>query len=200
MPKQSRIPIKMAPEVLKGISGRMKSSPNPKLGKFIINLVKSPERIEAFRANPELELKTGGIPAKDLDVKLLVKVVESINKKRLSAEGVAGSPANKELTNKERSSHQERAFNNSRSWYWNMDGYNVLYDMGHSAQREFGQTIGFVKNFAMERSYGGVNLQLKPRNFEAINKMLGKLFFPSQPLVTPELIEHIKQSVKKRRS
>jgi len=184
MAKPARIPIKSAPKVLNGISARMHDLPSPKLGQFIAELVKSPRQLETFREDPERALKGSGISTNSIDSKLLVKVVDSIASKLLRPDIVADS-----LTQRESSSNQERSFDNNASWFYNKDGYNVMYDQGHSSEQSKGEMVGQDKNFS--------GLGVNRSDLVVINEMLGKLFFPAQPLVTPELIEHIKQSAKR---
>jgi hypothetical protein len=184
MPKPVRIPVKSAPAVLNAISARMTDLPSPKIGEFIADVVKNPKRLEAFRANPERVLRAGGIGAKSVDTKLLVKVVDAIASKVVKLPDIVADT----VSQKETSSSQDRNFDNSASWFYNKDGYNVMYDQGHSSEKTKGSTVGQDKSFS--------GLAATRPDLVVINEMLGKLFFPSQPLVTPALIEHIKQSAK----
>lgn len=184
MPKSRKIPIKAIPAVLGDISKRLPPAPDPRLGAFIVAVVKDPDRLASFRRDPERALAAGGIASAAVDVHLLGKVIDTIVSKISGPADIAST-----VTDKETSSHQETNFDHGSSWFWNKDGYNVMYDQGHSSEKTSSQIAGQDKSFS--------GLGPGRPDVTVVNEMLGKIFFPSQPLVTPELIDHIKQSSKK---
>jgi hypothetical protein len=181
MAKRSTIPVRAVPAVLNSLSARLPEAPSPRLGKFIAGVIRDPRKMRTFRANPKRALRAARVSATSVDLKLLVSVINVIASKVRLPGSVADT-----VTQKETSSSQERNFDNSASWYWNKDGYNVMYDQGHSSEKSTGEMVGQDKKFS--------GLELRRPDLKVINEQLGKLFFPAQPLVTPQLITQIKKS------
>lgn len=167
------------------IGGEIEPHTDPKLGAFLVNLAKSGEDLERFRQNPVGSLESAGLDPSLVKVDVLQRVVESVAD-RLANLRING-PAMQTMWDRESSSHQDRNFDHSSSWFVNRDGYNVMYDAGHSTEQSTGQQAG------QDRSFSGAGLE----GIEAaIRQDLNTLFFPAQPLVTPELVDKIKSAAK----
>lgn len=103
------------------------------------------------------------------------------------ADASPNNPAADTISTKETSSSQERNFDNSSSWYQNKDGYNVIYDAGHSSEKTTGEMVG------QDKKFNGIDIG---RFEEVIREDLQAVFYPAQPLVTPQLVDMVKAAAK----
>jgi hypothetical protein len=180
MPSSRHIPIKID-KAFKEISTQIDPHVDPNLGKYMIDLIKDKEQFTEFKLDPSAALKKHGLDERIVNIDLLKKVVQSISDRITDQIGQGHVMENN--IQRESSSYQDRNFDHSSSWFANRDGYNVIYDAGHSSQQSRSEMIG------QERNFGGISID---QSIQVIHHEINQLFFPAQPLVTPELIGKIK--------
>jgi hypothetical protein len=185
MAREPRINSVNVVKSFRKIGGSIDPHTDPKLGELMVRLVRDKDALARFRKAPEKELAAAGVDAKLIKPKVLETVVVSLAD-RLSRLRPGGDIMDT-VSTKETSSHQERNFDHSSSWFANKDGYNVIYDAGHSAEKSSGEMVG------QDKKFDGLELG----DFEhVIRQELAALFYPAQPLVTPQLVDQIKAAVK----
>lgn len=185
MADKDRIPTKFVPKVFKKIGGEIEPHTDPALGAYLVTLVKDREEMARFRDSPEQALKTAGIDPARVNPQIIGRVAEAIVTRWQTL--LPDNPAADTLSTKELSSSQERNFDNSSSWYQNKDGYNVIYDAGHSSEKTTGEMVG------QDKKFNGIEIG----DFEeVIRDELRAVFFPAQPLVTPQLVDMVKAAAK----
>jgi hypothetical protein len=176
-------PIQIGPAFTK-ISAQIEPQTDPKLGNFLIQLVKNPDEFKRFTANPAAALTAHKIDAKLVNVAAVQALAQSVIS-RIAGLG-KGPTVMDAVSNSETSQSQDRNFDNSASWFTNKDGYNVIFDAGHSSEQSTGQQVGQDKNFS--------GLTTQPG--DVFQNELNTVFFPGQPLVTPTLVAKIKAAVR----
>ena len=179
-------PVAAEPEaVFKKIGRQIEPAADPAIGAYLVRLVKDKRELARLKKNPARTLKAHGIDPEKVKTDVLVRVAESVFSRieRFRNPGDILST----VTSKESSTHQEVNFDNSSSWYWNKDGYNVMYEAGHSKEQSTGEMVG------QDTKFDGLGLH----DFDAVlQHALGEVFFPSQPLVSPDLVNQIKAIAK----
>jgi hypothetical protein len=160
-------------------------SSDPKVGALLVQLVKSKDERQRFSDNPDEMLRRAGVDPSLVDIGVLKGVAESV---AVRLEQIRpGDIFADTVTTKESSSNQERNFDHSSSWFANKDGYNVIYDAGHSSEKTTGEMVG------QDHKFNGIEIG----DFsDIIRNDLNTLFFPAQPLVTPQLVDKIKLAQK----
>jgi hypothetical protein len=182
MAQQPKVDPAVVVTALERISGRISQNPQPGLGKFLIELVKNRDALERFRADPAAALKVADLQPAGVNVRAVETLALSVIA-RIAALG-PGVPVLDAVSTSETSQSQDRNFDHSSSWFTNYDGWNVMHDAGHSSDQSSGSTVGQDKNFSGFTTVPG----------EAQQAQLA-LFYPGQPLVSPELVAMIKAAV-----
>lgn len=185
MADKARIPTKFVPKIFKKIGGEIEPHTDPALGAYLVTLVKDKEEMARFRESPERAMKAAGIDAARVDPEIVGRVAEAIVTRWQTLP--PNNPAADTISTKETSSSQERNFDNSSSWYQNKDGYNVIYDAGHSSEKTTGEMVG------QDKKFNGIDIG---RFEEVIREDLQAVFYPAQPLVTPQLVDMVKAAAK----
>src|SRR6516164_1604189 len=137
-----------AREVVKAfekISAQIDVESTPGIGKYLVELIKNKDEFARFKADPDRALEEQSIDPKRVNIALLQSVAQTI----VGRLAVLRDPSlvADSFTNKESSSAQERNFDNSASWFWNKDGYNVLWDAGRTKEKTTGQEAANTKDF-----------------------------------------------------
>lgn len=185
MAEKSSVNVAGIAKIFEKIGGEIEPHTDPKLGAFLVRLVKDHLEFERFKARPEETLRHAGLNPRLVKPELLLIVAESVAR-RVAALVPAGIVMDT-ISSSESSSHQDRNFDNSSSWFMNKDGYNVMHDAGHSSEQSTGQIAGSDNKFSGFgiADYGDV-----------IRQELISLFYPAQRLVTPALVDKIKAAAK----
>lgn len=187
MAKSPQVPPSQVAKAFARIASEIEPHADPRLGAYLVRLVKDADELRSFKNEPEVALRNAGVDPSKIRPDVLLRVAQSVAD-RLNAARI-GDVVMDTVSTKESSSHQERNFDNSSSWYWNKDGYNVLYDQGHSSEKTTGEIV------AQDHKFDGKSLY----DFDnVVRHELNMLFFPAQPLVTPQLIDKIKAAMKDR--
>jgi hypothetical protein len=168
------------------IAAQIEPYTDPKLGAYLVELVKNRDAFARFTANPAAALRAEGIDPKLVNTAVLQRVAQSIVDRagRLRPPDVMDSAASQDT-----SSYQDKNFDNSSSWVMNKDGYNAIYDAGHSSEKTTSELVGQDHKFETD----GVTLH----DFgEVFRHEINQLFFPAQPLVSPALVDMIKRAMR----
>lgn len=99
-------------------------------------------------------------------------------------------PVRNDIISSTSTSTQENTnFDNSTSWFRNYGGYNWLYSKGHTSETSTGSLGGTSQGFE------GVPV-VEPE-FRTLRSFRAR-FYPGQPLVSPDLVEEIRDRLKDR--
>lgn len=186
MPKK---PIEVVMEVLKPfmpIKKEIKTYPDPKIPEYMFKLVKDDELYKTFSADPLTGVKQAGIDPATIDITIFSEIAR-ILRARLQGLDVPPALSPDTVTRKERDEGVYYNFDWSASWFWGKEGYNIIYDRGSQSRKSRNEMVGTNRNW----SRAGVGNLAD----EVLRHEINLLFFPAQPLVTPELIEKIKEKL-----
>ena len=147
------------------VSEKIGPFPIPEVPEYMFRLVKNDREYAAFEKDPKAAMQRAGIPVDRVDVTLFAGLAKMLHERKHGI-GVLDKIA-ETVTSKETSSHQEINFDSS----------------GRSAETKRGSHVGESTKFETS----GIN-----RPDDILRHEINLLFFPSQPLVTPELIEQIR--------
>ena len=186
MAKQPKVNANDVVRSFTKIAGQIDPYSDPKLGAYLVELVKDPNAFARFKGDPAAALKAEGIDSKLVNPTTLQRVAQSVvdRARRLRVPDVMDSAASKES-----STGQDKNFDNSASWFQNKDGYNAIYDQGHTSEKTTSELVGQDQKFETD----GVTLVSLG---EVFRHELNQLFYPAQPLVSPELVDKIKGAMK----
>jgi len=199
---------KLAKEVLKDLNQftplkrDIKKLSVTKLPQYVKQLMKSPNKLQAFLANPSSELKAAKIDPRDLDLEMVIDLVKYL---QLSKEGKAALGWDPErpsrlhigaqIKQKETDNQQKWDFQHKKSKYTKYEtfmDYNIGEERGVKATKERGEHLMKDKGFEEKAKKKGIDLHpellLRPD--------LRNLYFPDQPMVTPELVAKIRRLIK----
>ena len=141
-----------------------------------------------FKENPEAAMQEAGVSTKLVGFQVLLRVAQSVIDRLVEVQ-VPHDPGDvfDAITDSESHSSQEKNFDNSSSWFTNKDGWNVMHEAGHSSEKTTGEMVG------QDTKFDGLGLH----DFDkVIQHEMINLFYPSQPLVAPELIDKIRAAIK----
>lgn len=186
MAKQPKINANDVVRSFTKIAGQIEPYSDPKLGAYLVELVKDPETFARFKSDPAAALKAEGIDSKLVNAGVLQRVAQSVadRARRLRLPDVMDTAASKDT-----SSGQDKNFDHSASWFQNKDGYNAIYDQGHTSEKTTSELVGQDQKFEAD----GVSLHDLG---DVFRHELNQLFYPAQPLVSPELVDKIKSAMK----
>ncbi len=148
------------------VSDKIGPFPIPEVPEYMFRLIKNDREYAAFEKDPKTAMQRAGIPTGRVDVALFAGLAKMLHDRKHGI-GVLDQIA-ESVTSKETSSHQQINFDSS----------------GRSSETSRGSHVG--ENTKFETS--GIQ---KPDDI--LRHEINLLFFPSQPLVTPELIEQIRK-------
>jgi hypothetical protein len=147
------------------VSEKIGPFPIPEVPEYMFLLIKNDREYAAFEKDPKAAMTRAGIPVDRVDVTLFAGLAKMLQERKHGI-GILDKIA-ESVSSKETSSHQEINFDSS----------------GRSAETKRGAYVGESTKFETS----GIN-----RPDDILRHEINLLFFPSQPLVTPELIEQIR--------
>lgn len=162
-----------------------------KAPEYLAKLLKDEEELKAFLTNPQRAFQNVGIDPKEIDRDLFTTLLLYLKNRQEGKrpgndqpKDVLGGTA----TKKEKEEHQMWSFDHSKK---EKEEYKWSYDKerGYKAKREKEEIVMRDKEFKAK----GVGIN----PVALLNPELRMLFFPMQPLVTPELVEKIKEILEK---
>jgi hypothetical protein len=148
------------------VSEKVGPFPIPEVPKYMFRLVKNDRTYKAFERDPEAAMKRAGIPTKSIDVAMFAGLAKMLHDRK-HGRGILDHVA-ETVTSQETKTSQEINFDSS----------------GRSTETTRGSHVGESTKFETS----GI---IKPDDI--LRHEINLLFFPSQPLVTPDLIERIKK-------
>ena len=148
------------------VSEKVGPFPIPEVPKYMFSLIKSDRAYTAFEKDPKAAMKRAGIPLKSIDVAMFAGLAKMLHDRK-HGKGILDHVA-ETVSSKETNTHQEINFDSS----------------GRSSETTRGSHVGESTKFETS----GI---IKPDDI--LRHEINLLFFPSQPLVTPDLIEQIKK-------
>ena len=186
MARTPKTSTKKLKKTFRRIERQIEPHTDPSLGAYLVKLAKNADEMARFRENPDAAMREAGVNPELANPEVLLRVAETVVD-RLHDVVVPGGDIADTVTQKETSSSQERNFDNSSSWFVNKDGYNVMHEAGHSSEQSTGEMVG------QDTKFDGLGLD----HFdEVIQHQMTDLFYPSQPLVAPELIDRIRAAIR----
>jgi hypothetical protein len=188
MARTPKLRAKTLKKTFRKIERQIEPQTDPLLGAYLVRLAKEPEEMARFREHPEAAMQAAGVSTKLVDAAVLQRVAQSVIDRLVEVE-IPHDPGEvfDAVTERETHSSQEKNFDNSSSWFTNKDGYNVMHEAGHSSEQSTGEMVG------QDTKFDGLGLH----HFdEVIRHKMNDLFYPSQPLVAPELIDKIRAAIK----
>lgn len=169
------------------ISLEVSRVPDKRLPELMLRLLKEKELYQKFQEDPDGILRTEGIDPKSVDVKMFSDLAKTLHTRALRREAGLDRP---EVTvqKKETDQNRERNFDHEKSWLVHYESqYYIWRSKGAVEDKEKSESSQTNKNF--EES--GIDTF----NDKLLKYEVNLLFFPSQPLVTPELLEKIKSKL-----
>jgi hypothetical protein len=164
---------------------RIGRTPVSKLPKYIATLLKSDAAYRAFKRSPEKAMRAKGIDPKIVSSRTLSELVKQL-KARLVAieENPIPGPDDvmESVSNKYKESAAEWNFDHS-SWAITKYESRVIVSRGARQEKDKEEMTATTKHFEKE----GIGLGIE----EVIREELVSVFYPSQPLVSMELIDII---------
>lgn len=153
-----------------------------KAPKYLARLLKNNEELKTFLADSRKALQQEGIKPEEIDVPLFTELVIYLKERTQSGAGeyVVGATA----TNKKKEREQQWNFDNDKEYIINVET-EAWRERGRSREKDREEIIMQDKNFKVRGVGMNPAVLLKPE--------LRSLFFPTQPMVTPELIKKIKE-------
>lgn len=173
------------------MSRPLRKSANHKVSELALQLVKDDLLYNKFAQDKKAVLQEAGVNPKSIDLNLFLTLVESL-RKRGRAQGDEPTEAlGVTVQKKETSQSQDKNWDRSEKYIFSKEGqYKIWRDAGTELDKvksSFAQT----ENTFETRGVGVISTDL-------LNSEIGKLFFPNQPLVSPQLIEKLKLMLTKR--
>ena len=125
-------------KIFEKIGKEIEPHADPKLGSFLVRLVKDRNEFARFKAKPDETLRQAGLNPRLVKVEPLRAVAEAVIARLATV--TPGGVVMDAVSTSETSSSQERNFDHSASWFGNKDGWNVMHEAGHSSEQSTGQT------------------------------------------------------------
>lgn len=169
------------------ISSEITWVPDKRLPELMLRLMKDKDLYQKFEQDREGVLLKEGIDPKSLDLKMFSNLAKILHSRVLRREYGLDRP---EVTvqKKETNQSSNKNWDHSKSWITNHESWIEVYKTkGTRNEKEKSESMQTEKGF--EES-GVDTFDEKLLKYE-----VDMLFFPSQPLVTPELLEKIKASL-----
>jgi len=151
---------------------------------YMYKIVTDDGAFTTYQTDPAAALTTNGLDPARMDVQRFSDLASQL-RERLKG-GSRWTRVADSITQKETNEGQSANWDHSSSWLMNKDGYNVLYDQGHDSSTDSTSEAGTNTKF------DGVGIR---NPAEILRHELNLLFFPAQPLVTPGLVEQIRNEV-----
>jgi len=148
------------------VSEKVGPFPIPEVPKYMFRLIKSDRAYKAFEKDPKAAMKRAKIPIKTVDVAMFAGLAKMLHDRK-HGRGIIDHVA-ETVAHQETRTSQEINFDSS----------------GRSTETTRGSHVGESTKFETS----GI---IKPDDI--LRHEIDLLFFPSQPLVTPDLIERIKK-------
>lgn len=179
--------VKSVLEPYISISSEIAQVPDRRLPELMLRLMKDEALYKTFEKDPDEVLLKLGIDPKSLDLKMFSNLAKILHSRILRREYGFDWPA-VTVQNKETNQSQDKNFDHSESWITAYESsYKVYKTKGTANEKEKSESSQTEKRF----DESGVDtFDEKLLKYE-----VDMLFFPSQPLVTPELLEKIKASL-----
>jgi hypothetical protein len=169
------------------VSSEIKGVPDKRLPEMMFKLLKDNGLYEAFEKDPDGTLRKQGIEPKAMDVKMFSSLAKML-RSRLAGQGSEPVWPGASIQKKEKNQGQDKNFDKSESWITIYESYYKVYKTkGTSSNKETSESMQTDKGF-QERGVDTLSDSL-------LKYQINMLFFPSQPLVTPELLEKIKTAL-----
>jgi hypothetical protein len=157
--------------------------PNKEVPNYMFKLLKNEEEYERYLKDPIKALKNEGIDTSKLDIDMFTELAKLL-KRRIT--GKVPELPGIGIQSKETKTQTEVNFNNDRYILTNYEN-RVLWVKGTKSETTTGEFL------AQNNTFAGIGLD--PDTI--LRYELEMLFFPAQPLVTPGLIEKIKEILEK---
>jgi hypothetical protein len=170
------------------IDKKIRPYPDPKVPEYMYRLVTDDAAHERFASDPVGALEKEGIDAKKLDVEMFVSLAGALRARARGETEFAMLPAT--YSTKQQTAGFKWNFSNSDSWLFMIENW-IWTSRGYYKEKSAGEDSAVSRGF--KRS--GV----ESLSDEVLKHEIGLLFFPAQPLVTPELVAKIKQSLESGR-
>jgi hypothetical protein len=159
--------------------------PNQKVPDYMLKLVKDDSAYQAFIANPAESLKREGIQPETLDVDMFFDLAKVLRDRSKGIDSIIDKIA-ESVSKKETSEGRQYNFDHSRSWAYRYESA-IFHERGTSEEKSKSEMVGTTNKF--EQS----GISIRPE--EILRHEINLLFFPAQPLVTPSLVNKIKENL-----
>lgn len=172
------------------ISSEITRVPDKRLPELMLRLLKDKDLHQKFEEDPDEVLLKEGIDPKSLDVKMFSHLAKILHSRVLRREyGLDRPEVTVQIKETNQSSnknwdHSESRFTNHESWV------QVYKTKGTQNEKEKSESMQTERGFE-ERGVDTYDEKL-------LKYEVDMLFFPSQPLVTPELLEEIKANLSEK--
>jgi hypothetical protein len=174
------------------IKRKITLTPPDKIGKYLSSLLKNEKELESFFADPEKGFKKAGVNPAHVNIDLFIELLVYLKGRKIKIEKWAPQPERIKLGESVRNKETET----ERQWNFDHDSKyiaTVESDYYSERGREASQTKSEIalKNKGFDKKGVGFDpaVLLRPE--------LKEHYYPSQPLVTPELLEKIKKILDK---
>jgi hypothetical protein len=155
-------------------------------GRLVRRLVLNDEMYDRFAASP---IVTASAEDVELDEAGAERLLAMAGRLRVRVRRDLQPVKNDILSSSSTSTNENTNFDNSTSWFLNHGGYHFLWSKGHSNETSTGSVGGTTQNF------GG--LPVEEPQFRTLQSFRAR-FYPGQPLVSPDLVEEIRDRLKQR--
>ncbi|MBN2654971.1 MAG: hypothetical protein JXR79_07685 [Nitrospirae bacterium] len=163
-----------------------------KIGKYLSTLLKNEKELETFFADPEARLKKAGINPSQLDLDLFIELLVYLKGKKARIEKWVPqperSPLGESIKTKETETEQQWNFDHDSKYIFNVE-HDYYSERGRQATKTKSEIVLKDKGFEKRGIGFDPSILLSPE--------LRENYYPSQPLVTPELISKIKEILEK---
>jgi hypothetical protein len=170
------------------VSRRLQPYPDPAVPNLMFKLLKDPTAYEVFVKDPKAEIERAGIRTTNVDVGMFTEVLRSL-RDRLQGLPSPIDVVAETIESKETEEGMQYNFNNAESFLLKVENA-IVYKRGNSAEKSAGEDRANYNQFKQS----GIGLDWDSVLIHEINL----IFFPSQPLVTPELVDRIKANLERR--
>ncbi|OOP56095.1 MAG: hypothetical protein AYP45_11090 [Candidatus Brocadia carolinensis] len=166
------------------IDKKIRPYADPKVPELMYKLVTDDIAYEHFSANPESALSNEGIDSSKLDVDMFASLAKTLRDRAQGIQEIAMLPAT--YSYKQQAAGFKWNFDNSSSWLFQVENW-IWTSRGYYKEKSTSEDAAVDRGF---RRSGVERL-----SDEILKHEIDLLFFPAQPLVTPELVSKIKQSL-----
>jgi hypothetical protein len=165
------------------ISSNISGIRDKRLPELMVRLLKDNALFRKFEQDPEETLADAGVDPKSVDVKMFIDLANLLHTRTLKPQDETGPEQT--IEQREQNQGNQNNWDHSRSSFTRYESqYNIWSERGASKERDRSESQTTNRGFD-RRGIDSVNKQL-------IEDEVDKLFFPSHPLVTPELLKKIK--------